>query len=99
QGDFENELLVVLGYKQSQSRRSLAENPVHDEAMLQPVATLRVQRIDHHRFRRGGQFVLHVVQQSQKVINRTDAGENVRVRTPLDQLLQLRPGTVEDRRN
>ena len=99
EGDLEDELLVVLGHQQGGRRRPLAENSIHDEAMFQAVASLGVQGIDDDGFSRGGEFVLHVVEQRQEVLDRADAGEYVGVGTPLDQLFQLRPGPVENGRN
>ena len=60
------------------------------------VAPLGLERIVDDGLVGGGEFVLNFVEQRQEILNGADAGENVRVRTPLDQFFQLldprRPG-------
>ena len=58
-----------------------------------------MQRIGDDGFGRGGEFVLDIIEQREEVLDRADAGEHVGVGAPLDQLFQLRPGPVEDRRD
>ena len=65
--------------------------------MFESVAPLGLERIDDDGFCRCGQFVLDLIEQGQEVFDGADAGENVGVGAPLDQLFELRPGTVQDR--
>ena len=74
----------------------MTEDTLHDEAVFQPIATLRVERIDNNGLSRCGQFVLHIIQQGQEIIDLTYPSENIRVSAPLDQLFELLPGTVQD---
>ena len=91
----EDELLVVLLHEQGDGRRPLPEDTLDDEPVRQAVAPLGVQGIGDEVLSRGGEFVLHVVEQRQEVLDRADAGEHVGVGAPLDQLFELRPRPVE----
>jgi hypothetical protein len=77
QGDLEDKLLVVPGDQQGGRSRPLAKNPVHDKAVLKPVAPFGVQRIDDDGLCRCGEFIFDIVQQRQEIFDRADAGEHV----------------------
>jgi hypothetical protein len=53
-----------------------------------------LQGIDHDRISRSGEFILDIIEVGEEVLDRADAGENVRMGGPLDEFLQLGPGTV-----
>ncbi len=96
QGHLENELLVVLADEQGFGRGSLTELSSDDESLRQSVALLGLERVVDDGFLGGGEFVLDFIEQRQEIFDGADAGENVRVGTPLNHFFQLGTGTVQD---
>ena len=97
-GDLQHELLVAAAGQQGDAGGPLAEEPLDDEAALDAVAGPGRRRVDLGPGVGRRQLVLDVVEQLEEVGRGRHPGVDVGVGAPADQLLQLGPGAVEDRR-
>ena len=64
--------------------------------MRQAVPLFGLQQVVDDVFRGCGEFVFHVVQQREKLLDGADPGEDIGVGAPLDQFFQLGTGSIED---
>ena len=77
----------------------MPQDSLDHKSMRQSVISLRVQGIGDEVLRRGGEFILHIIEHREEVFDRADAGEHVGMGAPLDQFFEPRPRTIKDGRD
>jgi len=70
----------------------LTQDTLHDEAVFQAIASLRLERIDDTASAGAVSSSSTSSSRVRKVLDGTDSGENVGVSAPLNQLFELLPG-------